>query len=104
MSGNYILDDNGRPVLELDVVKWDEWYAISMPQRQVAKTDVSNKYVSTVFLGMDHNWGGAGPPILYETMVFSGELEDDLDMDRYETREQAVHGHEAMVDKVKAGE
>ena len=28
--------------------------------------------VSTVFLGMDHNWRREGPPILFETMVFGG--------------------------------
>jgi len=26
-------------------------------------------YVSTVFLGLDHQWGD-GPPLLFETMVF----------------------------------
>jgi hypothetical protein len=27
--------------------------------------------VSTAFLGLDHQWG-TGPPLLFETMVFSG--------------------------------
>ena len=28
--------------------------------------------ISTVFLGMDHNWFQQGDPILFQTMVFGG--------------------------------
>jgi hypothetical protein len=30
--------------------------------------------VSTVFLGVDHNFFGVGGPILFETMIFGGDL------------------------------
>jgi hypothetical protein len=51
--------------------------------------------VSTVFLGMDHNWGD-GDPLLFETLVFlaCGETEK---MDRYSTWAQAKAGHERIV-------
>jgi hypothetical protein len=36
--------------------------------------------VSTVFIGLDHNFGGGAAPMLFETMIFDGG-EDD-----YQTR------------------
>lgn len=67
----------------------------------VAKTDLGHVFVSTVFIGIDHNFGDYGPPILYETMVFPGKdgrVTDyiDLDCSRYATREAAKAGHEEM--------
>lgn len=47
--------------------------------------------VSTVFLGLDHNLGGYGPPLLFETMVFGGPLNEHCI--RYSTVDQAAHGH-----------
>jgi hypothetical protein len=46
--------------------------------------------VSTVFLGIDHNFGN-GPPLLFETMVFGGEY--DGYCKRYSTWEEAEGGH-----------
>ncbi len=67
---------------------------------RVARTDLGGGvFVSTVFLGMDHNLFGGGEPILYETMVFGGLL--DSEMERYATKEQAQVGHESMVNLVK---
>ena len=54
--------------------------------------------VSTVWLGMDHSFGD-GPPLIFETMVFGGEL--DQECDRYTTEEQAQQGHAAMVARVQ---
>jgi len=54
--------------------------------------------VSTVFLGLNHGFGGK--PLWFETMVFGGKL--DQEQDRYETWDEAVAGHEAMVKRVRA--
>lgn len=68
--------------------------------RKVAEDNLPNGYsVSTVFLGMDHNWGQSSLPILYETMVFPAGLADDQDMARYATRHSAENGHRKMVEK-----
>ena len=56
--------------------------------------------VSTVFLCLDHSFGG-GRPLIFETMVFSKKSCSELDMDRYATEEEARAGHEAMVRKWK---
>lgn len=55
--------------------------------------------VSTVFLGLDHNWG-RGPPLLFETLIFGGPLHDE--MWRYPTWDAAVAGHTAAVQAVKS--
>jgi hypothetical protein len=54
--------------------------------------------ISTVFLGIDHNLEGDGPPLLFETMVFGGKL--DQEQDRYATYDEALAGHGAMKRRV----
>lgn len=56
-------------------------------------------FVSTVFLGLNHNFSGHGVPILFETLVFGGPL--DGHMERYKTWGDAEQGHQKMVDKVR---
>ena len=67
--------------------------------RGVARTKITEDIeVSTVFLGLDHNhWNG--PPLLFETLVFGGEF--DQEMDRYETWDQALEGHRKIVEKIE---
>ena len=93
---NYILDENGEPKLEPDIVRWAKWF--ERADRLVARTQVGDGYVSTVFLGIDHAFG-EGRPVLYETLVRGGPLDEK--MERYWTRAQAVEGHRIMVDGVR---
>jgi hypothetical protein len=68
--------------------------------RTVAKDLLPDgKRVSTVFLGMDHNFYGDGPPLIFETMVFPAVGYIELDMCRYSTEAEAVAGHQKMVEK-----
>ncbi len=100
MSDKYILDENHNPVEEVDLIKWANWFENA--DRIVAKTTVSpDAKVSTVFLGLDHRFG-EGEPLLFETMVFGGKL--DQEMDRYSTWKEAEEGHAAMVKKVEEAE
>ena len=70
---NYILIGQS-PVEEPDLLKWAEWFETA--DRVVAQTDVGPYVVSTIFLGIDHQFG-KGPPLLFETMVFiDGDAED----------------------------
>jgi hypothetical protein len=69
--------------------------------RRVAATEVGEARVSTVFLGLDHNFFGSGPPLLYETLVFGGSM--DSEMRRYATRAEALVGHDEVVRLVQAG-
>ena len=57
-----------------------------------------NKWVSTVWLGLEQGFQDE-KPLIFETMVFlKGEWED-LDMKRYTTEEEALKGHKEMVNK-----
>lgn len=98
--GLYILDENKNPVKCNDMSVWGKW--IKNPEnKRVALTNISEDvYVSTVFLGIDHNFGRNDKPILFETMVFGG-IYDGLEAMRYYTFEEALLGHDAMVGFVK---
>lgn len=95
MLKNYILDGK-IPIIETDILKWGKWFESS--DRIVKKTKFNDISISTVFLGIDHQYF-AGPPLLFETMVFGGEL--NMECTRYSTWEQAEKGHDEMVDRVK---
>lgn len=112
--------------------------AVSMEEASAFLADPKNKilvqtvgaggrFVSTVFLGLDHNWIEGGAPMLFETMIFEkgwltkkrpqidwdrikrgkkfvikgmrpNERTDIHDwQDRYGTYEQAVAGHVAAL-------
>jgi hypothetical protein len=51
--------------------------------------------VSTVFLGLNHNWCD-GPPLLWETMVF-GLGDDDESQWRFSSRDVAIAKHDQLV-------
>ena len=58
------------------------------------------KWVSTVWLGLDHNYTGNGLPLIFETMVFQNHSNlSELDVERYSTIKEARMGHEVMVNK-----
>jgi hypothetical protein len=76
-------------------------------RRRVALDEVGGYRVSTVFLGVDHNFAMHGPPVLWETMVFddSGQGRPwDEWQDRYTSRADAEAGHRRVVDAINRGE
>lgn len=68
--------------------------------KRVAQDTLPNGLrVSTVWLGVNYAFND-GPPLIFETMVFLSK--DDLseqDMERYSTEEEALAGHQRMVNK-----
>lgn len=91
----YVLggSDGKQPVGVEDVREWGRWFQ-NTEHRVVAQETVNGVLVSTVFLGIDHNWFGKGPPILFESMVFlpgDGELQQ-----RYATWDEALAGHQQL--------
>lgn len=75
-----------------DLWTWAEEF--ESRDREVAFDRVGDIYVSTVFLGLDHAFGD-GEPLLFETMIFGGPLDEYTR--RYATWEQAEEGHRATV-------
>ncbi len=80
-----------------DILEWAIYFENT--SRQVALTHLSDATVSTVFLGLDHGFY-AGRVLLFETMVFGGNL--DQQQRRYGSWEEAENGHEEMVSMVAA--
>ena len=64
-------------------------------ERVVAQHTIKGHSVSTVFLGLDHNFSKGGPPILFETMIFGPKGEEMCK--RYATWEEAEEGHAGLV-------
>ena len=95
----YILNKQGEPVIEGNLVTWAQWFG-TVESRRVKVDDLPQGRVSTVFLGIDHNHSLKGPPILWETLVFGGKLSGKMDRCSG-SHEQAVAMHERMVEKVK---
>src|SRR6266498_394417 len=95
----YVLDDNGEPMKAKNYCEnlrlWEKNHRKDM--HIVAKTMMGDYLVSTVFLFVDHGWGGH-VPILWETMVFKGSNAVDLDCERCGgSREQAEAQHKRVV-------
>jgi hypothetical protein len=90
----------GRTPIAVDSLTWGKNFSIK--KRRVAYDDITDDCnVSTVFLGLDHNFWGEGDPILFETMIFGGPLNDY--QRRYCTYAEAERGHaEAVVEARKA--
>jgi len=105
----YILDAHGDPIPCDDALTWaayversthDRSWIIAQDRDGRDPTGTGMITVSTVFLGIDHNLGGDGPPVLWETMVFGGAL--DGEQRRYTSRADALRGHQALCARVNA--
>lgn len=65
-------------------------FGIDNDTRQLCKDTQGDVAVSTVCLVIDHAFGH-GKPLIYETMIFGGE--HDNEQWRYSTRLEAIQGH-----------
>jgi len=75
------------------LVVWEQWFAKA--DRTVKETMIGDVRISTGFLVIDHGFfHDAKKPILFETMVFGGELDEE--QDRCCTWEEAEIMHEKM--------
>lgn len=85
-------DMQGNPM------SFKDWVAaFEASNRTIARTEVGERYVSTVWMGLDHSFS-EGPPLIFETMVFP---ECEL-CERYSTLEEAKEGHARMVAQLEA--
>lgn len=93
MNNKYILVGR-NPVICNDLTEWCKWFQDSK-NRVVAQEKVGSAMISTVFLGLDHNfYGETGDPVLFETMVFlNGSRGEDELCERCHTYEQAIEQH-----------
>lgn len=106
--GDYAILENGK-VRETTIEEWGAWNRKEgVIEKIVGRNFVETKEpgvfvtVSTVFLGIDHSFGYGNQQLWFETLVFGGELSDE--MERYETFQQAIEGHKEMWKRVEKAE
>lgn len=100
-------DKDGR---ELGMWEWAKLFE-DKEYARVAETTIKGEWwVSTVWLGLDHNFSprADAPPVIFETMVFARPRTKenagrDYYCERYETLEQARVGHLRVVSALEAG-
>jgi len=97
MTDKYVLggEDGHTPLPVEDLLEWARWYEAEKGRRTVALTETESCWISTVFLGLDHSFGMAGPPLLFETMVFGKDGAEDCE--RCSTWDEAVAQHNEIV-------
>jgi hypothetical protein len=111
--GQYTLggEDGHTPVPCYSLTEWGKWLEV-LEHRSLWITGNDVKWVSTVFLGLDHRHWGGGPPHVFETMAFvhTGRtmdlfgrgpepVPDTLCQKRYSSWDDAEIGHKAAVRK-----
>ena len=88
--GHWILDGIDPIPVELDT--WATWFQAA--DNWIAKDWLEHFSVSTVFLGLDHNFHDHGPPLIFETMVFANGGWMGEWMMRSSTYHEAMTAHE----------
>lgn len=84
----------GHEPVEVDDARvWGD-FLNDIDNRRVAETFIGDTRISTVFLGLNHNFTRGGPPLLFETMSFGSGDEYQY---RYATWDEAVAGHNHLV-------
>ena len=93
MRPRYYVLIGQTPVPEGDALKWAAWFETA--DRIVKQEHVGVYFVSTVFLGVDHNWF-EGPALLFETMVFADGDSHGLHCERCAIWMEAEAQHERI--------
>ena len=92
-------DEHGKLIIDrykrIDRLLKDRSYVV------VARTEIDDGYVSTVWLGVDHRFHGDGPPIIFESMIFDGPHSGWAW--RYCTDQDAFRGHCEIVQALQEG-
>jgi hypothetical protein len=104
MSKWYKLDEDNNPIVCQDHAEYFAWHQ-SLPKEtatgvgiQLARTGITiGVSVSTVFLGTDH--AISGRPVLWETMVFGGDRNEECH--RYTSHSEAIAGHKSIVNEMQ---
>lgn len=101
MSDYFDRDGNPMPDDWWDKKKHGErTYSRWVTEKRVARTEVGEFVVSTVWLGLDHDYL-TGRPVIFETMVFGEPWNNE--MARYSTEEEAMIGHLLTLTRLRSG-
>jgi hypothetical protein len=86
-------DWTGRPI------SLGQWARLFEDERHISEDRIGDVDISTVWMGLDHNFLANGPPLIFETMIFGGVL--DGECWRYATEREAREGHARAVELVR---
>lgn len=89
-------DRNGMPMTEEE---WTATFNTNSLQDEISFDKVGNVEITTVWLGLDHQLLPAGPPLIFETMIFGGKL-DGYQL-RYSSESDAIQGHKTIVELIR---
>lgn len=92
-----ILNENHEVVPASNALEWARWFEKN--DRRVKLHILGKTEVSTVFLGLNHDFSLIGPPLWFETMIFGGE--HDHYQDRCTTWDEAIAMHDKAVSLAK---
>lgn len=92
-----LFNQAGQP---MSAEAWGRVLGMPVEYRRVARDEVGDVTVSTVWLGLDHGFGMEDAPLIFETLIFGGD--HDGEMMRYPTRDEALAGHAQAVALVTA--
>ena len=99
MSEHYIL--RNRKTIPATFQEWLDWCVeennAGRDYKRVALNEKDGVRVSTVFLGLNHALHANEPPLIFETMIFGGE--HDQEQDRCSTWDEAEQMHKRMCEK-----
>ncbi len=100
----YTLDEENN-VVPCDLIEWGTF--LKSKKKIVKQEYVGDKWISTVFIGLGHNWEEDGELHVFETMVFNRKkgqpLGSEIYCERYGTYQAALEGHKRAVEWVKGG-
>jgi hypothetical protein len=90
-------DRKGQPITDIEAV---ERQLRDPAYKRIDETTLPDgKWISTVWLGLNHRFG-EGPPLIFETMVFDSQDNlESIEQERYSTEEDAIIGHQQMIAK-----
>jgi hypothetical protein len=98
--GRYYILRNGEVVEEPDYQKWSAWFESDFQEVElVAESRLGTSTVSTRFLALDMTLSQDSPPLVFETRVKGGWL--DNQWERFASLEEAAAGHESWVERVQ---
>lgn len=84
-------DRDGSPLTPL---QWSAKFE-DIPSRRIGWHEhPDGRHLSTVWLGLDHQFG-QGPPLIFESCLFPGDV-----LERYSTEQEAKDGHARLVAEV----
>ena len=102
MLARYILDGEGNPVRQHDHLAWTEFMR-DVERRRVAFDEAGKWTVLTMFMGIDHNVVGTGPPLVWKTMVFGPPPWGGFSC-WYANRWRALSQHDQLAEAVRRGQ